>query len=187
MELGSLTYPKLNSVLSKYPHPKGQAFPFIVKMTGEEALIYRKEILGEGEEKEGEGQSDPAPTTQLQPQPQERSPSPPKILFTGPVVKWVSSEVLHGVCCWPKNDMDIISVKRKYIFFLNHAILCTSLYNYFAHICSQTFLWLIHSQKCQKQSCEVLWKAKKFINPLCCCPLKRACLQQVSYMGQIMC
>lgn len=85
VELGSLTYPKLNSVLSKYPHPKGQAFPFVVKMTGEEALIYLKEI--QGEEKEGEGPADPAPTPQLQPQPQERSPSPPKILFTGPVVK----------------------------------------------------------------------------------------------------
>lgn len=158
VELGSLTYPKLNSVLSKYPHPKGQAFPFIVKMTGEEALIYRKEILGEGEEKEGEGQSDPAPTTQLQPQPQERSPSPPKILFTGPVVKWVSSEVLHGVCCWPKNDMDIISVKRKYICFFKS---CNFVHKSIQIFCSYLLSNISLTNTLPEMSKTVLWSLVK--------------------------
>jgi hypothetical protein len=76
VELGSLTYLKLENVLNKYPKPEGTQFPFIVKMTGEEALVYLKQIQGENSLSE--------PST---PQPQERSPSPPKILFSGPVIK----------------------------------------------------------------------------------------------------
>nr|XP_022293162.1 uncharacterized protein LOC111103878 [Crassostrea virginica] len=43
--LGSLTFIKLNSILQKYPKPVGQSFPYIVKMTGEEALVYMRKVL----------------------------------------------------------------------------------------------------------------------------------------------
>ena len=43
--LGSLTFIKLNSILQKYPKPMGQSFPYIVKMTGEEAQVYMRKVL----------------------------------------------------------------------------------------------------------------------------------------------
>lgn len=82
--LGSLTYIKLNSILQKYPKPVGQSFPYIVKMTGEQARVYMKEVLeGEGENGGQVDSSTPQPHLQLQPP----SPTSVKILFTGPVVK----------------------------------------------------------------------------------------------------
>ena len=82
--LGSLTYIKLNSILQKYPKPVGQSFPYIVKMTGEQARVYMKEVLeGEGENGGQVDSSNPQPHLQLQPP----SPTSVKILFTGPVVK----------------------------------------------------------------------------------------------------
>ncbi|XP_078328229.1 uncharacterized protein LOC111102878 isoform X2 [Crassostrea virginica] len=85
--LGSLTYIKLNSILQKYPKPVGQSFPYIVKMTGEEARVYMREVLeGEGENGGQVDSSTPQPHLQLQPP----SPTSVKILFTGPVVKLIT-------------------------------------------------------------------------------------------------
>ncbi|XP_062605609.1 sentrin-specific protease 6-like [Saccostrea cucullata] len=81
VNLGSLTSQKLECVLRKYPQPKDTTFNFIQQMTATEAAVYLKEIQGD--------QALSEPSTP-QPQPHERSPSPPKILFTGPVVKLIT-------------------------------------------------------------------------------------------------
>ncbi|XP_061195796.1 sentrin-specific protease 6-like isoform X2 [Saccostrea echinata] len=81
VSLGSLTSQKLECVLRKYPQPKDTTFNFIQQMTANEAALYLKEIQGD------ESMSEPSTP---QPQPHERSPSPPKILFTGPVVKLIT-------------------------------------------------------------------------------------------------
>lgn len=138
------------------PIPRVRPSPSSWRWPGRRPWFTWRRSWGRGRRRKGRVRQTQLPPPNSSPSPKRGPPPHPRYYSR---VQWSSEYlVLHGVCCWPKNDMDIISVKRKYIFFFKS---CNFVHKSIQIFCSYLLSNISLTNTLPEMSKTVLWSLVK--------------------------